>query len=119
MIVIIDDDYDNSYLLGKIVDLLKQECLRFENGTLALNYLISGNADLILCDLNLPDVDGFDLVRKFREIPHLYDIPIVAISAFDEKEKISKAFESGFTDYVIKPFLPKDLMTKIKGFLNV
>jgi PAS domain S-box-containing protein len=75
--------------------------------------------DLIIQDLILPDIDGFELVRKIRDLPGGVDIPIIAYSGLMTKLEEARSIEAGFTDYLFKPIAPARLLETIEAYLPV
>lgn len=74
--------------------------------------------DLILLDLMLPFVDGFELIRQVRQLDGWQNIPIIALSGLSRDEEIVRAFKAGANDYVTKPFQPQELMVRIDRFIE-
>ena len=118
-ILIIDDEKSIRFI---IENTLKQEfdVISMSNGQEGLNYMETGNfPDMIICDLNMPEMDGFEFLEKIKTSGFFDDIPIMILSGREwSKDKI-KCFELGAEDYVIKPFNPNELIARIKRRLEV
>jgi two-component system chemotaxis response regulator CheY len=85
------------------------------NGMDALFYLQSGNLpDVIICDVEMPVLNGFEFIRRIRESGFFEDIPLIMLSGKEESADKIKCFEMGADDYVLKPFNPKELIVRIK-----
>lgn len=91
------------------------EVTTMSNGMDALFYLQSGNLpDVIICDVEMPVLNGFEFIRRIRESGFFEDIPLIMLSGKEESADKIKCFEMGADDYVLKPFNPKELIVRIK-----
>jgi len=89
------------------------------NGMDAMFYLQSGNLpDLIICDVEMPVLNGFEFIRRIRETGFFDEIPVIMLSGKEESSDKIKCFEMGADDYVLKPFNPKELIARIKRRLE-
>ena len=88
------------------------------DGADALQQLQTVRPNLILSDIQMPNMDGFELARRTRLIPHFRDVPIVALTAFDGQATVQQALDAGFTSYMAKPNGITSLPTRIRGFLE-
>lgn len=89
------------------------------NGMDAMFYLQSGNLpDLIICDVEMPVLNGFEFIRRIRETGFFDEIPVIMLSGKEESADKIKCFEMGADDYVLKPFNPKELIARIKRRLE-
>ncbi|MEI6456367.1 MAG: response regulator transcription factor [bacterium] len=96
------------------------EVVTLNNGMDALFYLQSGNLpDIIICDVEMPVLNGFEFIRRIRESGFFEDIPLVMLSGKEESADKIKCFEMGADDYVLKPFNPKELIARIKRRLEI
>jgi DNA-binding response OmpR family regulator len=75
--------------------------------------------DLILLDINMPDMDGFQVCERLKSIPGLSDIPVIFISALNETEDKARAFRSGAVDYISKPFQFEEVDARVKTHLRL
>lgn len=118
-VLIIDDDPDLRALLEFI---LKREGFDVEHavdGEEAIKKIDSGTTpDLVLLDVMMPYHDGFEILENMRLKQVWNDIPVFILTARDEEEKIDRAFKLGVTDYLSKPFKPKELVARINQILN-
>ncbi|MFH1873894.1 MAG: response regulator [Pseudomonadota bacterium] len=89
-----------------------------ENGKEGSFKAISEKPDLILVDLLMPEVDGFEMIKIIRGNSDLKETPIIAVSALGRQEDIDRALKAGASDYVVKPFDTADLLKKIEDFLE-
>ncbi|MCG8685242.1 MAG: response regulator [Desulfobacterales bacterium] len=113
-ILIVDDEPKNIQLLG---NLLEENGYGIEfamDGEGAIKWLEKKNFDLILLDIMMPGMDGFELCEKIKTNISLMHIPIIFLTAKTDTEDILKAFEMGGSDYVTKPFRPLELLARVK-----
>lgn len=73
---------------------------------------------LITLDVKIPGIDGFELLRRFREIPSIHQIPIVMLTSSGKQEEIVRGFQLGADDYILKPFLPREFLARVHRFLQ-
>ena len=118
-ILIVDDTPDNlSVLSGLLKNLYKTKIAT--NGQKALKIVFSDNPpDLILLDIMMPDMDGYEVCRKIKNTKKTKDIPIIFITAKTETQDIVKGFEVGGVDYITKPFNPPELFARVATHLNL
>lgn len=116
-ILIVDDD-TNSITIA--MQLLKQyKLLTAFDGASALEIVHKENIDLILLDIMLPLMDGYELAQKLKEKEKTAHIPIIFLSARTHHDAIKKAFECGGVDYLTKPFHPSELLARIQTHLQL
>jgi len=95
------------------------EVVTMTNGMDALFYLQSGNMpDVIICDLEMPVLNGIEFVRRLRESGFFEEIPLIMLSGKEESADKIRCFEMGADDYVLKPFNPRELLARIKRRLE-
>jgi len=117
-IFIIEDEPDLLELLGIIFERDGFEIRKFKSGVIALLELQKTKPDIILMDLMLPDLSGFQLCKKIREIKNNADIPIVVLTSRSDEYDVLNAFEFGCSDYVTKPFNEKILLARVNACLK-
>jgi two-component system, sensor histidine kinase len=119
-IMLIDDNELNLRLTTAILKKHNFTVLAFNNGKDALDALKSEPVDLILLDLHMPELDGYQISQLIRksENQSLNHIPIVALTAAATNNEIQKCFECGMNDYIVKPFNNEDLVSKIISLGN-
>jgi putative two-component system response regulator len=76
-------------------------------------------AALAIVDINLPDMDGFEVMRRLRTIPHMQDVPIIVFTARNQPGDEVTAYEAGAVDFLYKPFSTQELRDLIKSHLNL
>jgi len=114
-ILIIEDDEPLCWLLEKILKE-KYEPIIMKNGLEALSWLSDGNLpNLIISDINMPTLDGIELLENVRSSGILRDIPVIMLSASEEPEKRKQCLALGASNYLIKPFEPQLLLEEIEN----
>jgi signal transduction histidine kinase len=118
-ILIVDDIPANLKVLGGI---LKDEGYKIRpvlNGELALQVAEKEKPDLILLDIMMPGMDGYEVCRQLKTIPGLKEIPVIFISALNDTNDLVKAFESGGVDYITKPFQAAEVSVRVATQLKI
>ena len=115
-ILVVEDNKINQIVTKKIIEKNNFECEVVENGILALESLETKTYDVILMDINMPIINGFETTRRIRE--RGITTPIVALTAFDKDEITDEAYSSGMNDIMIKPFEPVKLFQIINAQVN-
>ena len=113
-LLVVDDQVANIQVLGAMLGKLGFEILPATDAPQALKHLETRRPDLILLDLLMPDTDGFALCRQIQEHPDWGEIPIIFLSASDDKSLIVRALESGGVDYISKPFNKHELVSRVR-----
>ena len=101
-------------------DLLKSanyEMIEAENGEEALAAIAKHRPDLILMDIQLPVLDGYEATRRIRADPAMRSIPIIAVTSYALSGDETKARQAGCDDYVTKPYSPRQLLAKVREYL--
>ena len=118
-ILIVDDTPDNLRLLSKtlIQEGYKVRCA--VNASMALLTIRAKQPDLILLDINMPDIDGFELCKQLKASKDTKNIPVIFVSALDEIFDKIKAFEAGAVDYISKPFQIPEVLLRVSNQLKL
>ncbi|MEA1911170.1 MAG: response regulator, partial [Spirochaetota bacterium] len=115
-ILIVDDNNENRRVLATVLSRNDNYNLTLaNNGQSALESAFSENPDLILLDIMMPEMDGYQAADKLKENELTNDIPIIFITANTDSESISKAFQTGGIDYITKPFNPDELLARVNA----
>ena len=114
-ILIVDDDVSITELMKALVRMEGHQPTTVNDSTKAIEVANSVNPDLITLDLMMPGLTGFELCDLLHNDPKFANIPIVIVSARDDRESKEKAIEMGAKDYITKPFGVDELMGKIKA----
>src|SRR5258708_2135295 len=112
-ILIVDDTIANLDFLSSLLEHQGYEIRGVTTGQLALPAIHSEPPDLILLDIKLPDISGYEICQELKQDPTTSDIPIIFISALDEAVDKVKAFGVGGNDYITKPFQIEEVMVRI------
>ena len=116
-ILVVEDQEDNRRILRDLLGNAGFELIEAESGEDALSAIMTRRPDLILMDIQLPQMDGYEATRRIKADPALKPIPIVAVSSFAMKGDEEKARAAGCDHYVTKPYSPMQLLKVIKGFV--
>lgn len=118
-ILIVDDTDDNIRVLGTILRKRNYLINVAQNGVQALKLVEKVKPDLILLDIMMPEMDGFDACEKLKESAQTKDIPIIFLSAKSEKDDVIKGFKLGAVDYITKPFNSTELLARVETHLEL
>ena len=113
-LLIVDDQPANLQVLGSMLGQQGYEIIPATDGPSAIRRLALRPPDLVLLDLLMPGMDGFEVCRLIRARPDAVDLPIIFLSAADEKSLIVRALEGGGVDYVTKPFNQAELLLRVR-----
>ncbi len=116
-ILVVDDTPINLDIIIKLLDMYN--VIDVTNGEDALEIANEEKIDLILLDIMMPIMDGFEVCKKLKENPFTKNIPIIFITGKTDEKSIEKAYDIGGADYVTKPFKPKELLAKVKKELQI
>ena len=117
-ILVVDD---NKLNLATARNVLKDEyrVISVMRGEQALTYLESGECDIILLDINMPDMDGFEVMDRIRKIEHCRNTPVVFLTADSDAENEARCFEKGALDFIAKPYVPNVMLSRIGRILEL
>jgi two-component system sensor histidine kinase/response regulator len=118
-ILVTDDQPANIQIVGNMLGKLGYEIVPAPDGPTALKRMALREPDLILLDVLMPGMDGLEVCRRIRENPEWKDIPIIFLSAADDKELIVRALEAGGVDYVTKPFNHAEMLSRVRTHLTL
>lgn len=113
-VLVVEDD---PLVREVLVELAGEEfstVLQAENGMEALEMVVSAAPDLVLLDLAMPHMDGFETCRRLRMIDGMGDVPILVLTAHRAEPEVHAAFEAGATDYLVKPFTNGQLRARLR-----
>jgi signal transduction histidine kinase/DNA-binding response OmpR family regulator/HAMP domain-containing protein len=117
-VLIVDDDIRNIFALTTLLETYQMSCLAAETGKAAIEMLGSSpDVDLVLMDIMMPEMDGYETIRSIRERPQFRSLPIFAVTAKAMKGDREKCFEAGATDYLAKPVEPEQLLSLMRLWL--
>ena len=118
-ILIVDDVPDNLKVLSGILKDNGYKIRPVLNGQLALEVAENEKPDLILLDIMMPDMDGYEVCRRLKLNPKLNDIPVIFISALNDTKDLVVAFKSGGVDYITKPFQAEEVSARVATHLKI
>jgi two-component system sensor histidine kinase/response regulator len=116
-LLVVDDQPANVQVVGSTLGKLGYEIVPASDGPTALKRLALRLPDLILLDVLMPEMDGYEVCQRIRANPDWSGIPIIFLSAADDKELIVKALEAGGVDYITKPFNHAELISRVRTHL--
>ncbi len=118
-VLYVEDNHDNMMLVKRALEARGYRLLEAANGLKGLEVAEKENVDLILLDINLPDIDGYEVARRLRSSSKiaLAHIPIIAITANALKGDAEKALEAGCDVYMSKPINIRELWARVEAFL--
>ncbi len=117
-VLIVDDSQIVLNLHRYILEEAGFQCTTAENGFVALELLAQDQFDLVITDINMPRMDGYELTRKIREMDDYKHIPIIIISTEQEAQDKNKGFEAGANAYIVKPAEPENLIMNVNMLLS-
>jgi two-component system sensor histidine kinase/response regulator len=118
-ILIVDDNKKNLQVLGSVLHENMYKVAMAKDGPSALRLVKKNNPDLILLDIMMPEMDGFEVCERLKEDPETREIPIIFLTAKTEVEDIVRGFSLGGVDYITKPFKKEELMVRIKTHVDL
>ncbi|MDZ4401180.1 hybrid sensor histidine kinase/response regulator [Prosthecobacter sp.] len=113
-ILIVDDQEENLRVIGNVLSMMAYDILLASNAEQALQRLAVRTPDLILLDVMMPETDGLTACRQIKAEADWADIPVIFLSADDDKNVIVQALEAGGVDYVTKPFNMAELVSRVR-----
>ncbi len=117
-ILIVDDDLETLRLVGLMLQRQGYEIVAANNGTQAMGMARTEKPALIVLDIMMPDIDGYEVTKQLRNDPDTANIPIILFTAKSQVDDKVQGYESGADDYLTKPVHPAELVAKIKGQLG-
>lgn len=118
-ILIVDDQPENLELLVQILRAEGHLPRPALNAQVALGAVKHTRPDLILLDIRMPEIDGFELCLKFKSNPSIADVPIIFISALEDVDEKIKAFQVGGIDYITRPFQEEEVLARVRTHLEL
>ena len=117
-ILLVEDDYDNRENIFEMLEISNYIVVTARNGKEGLEIAKEQKPDLILCDIKMPEMNGYHLLQNIRKLSSLSNTFFVFFTAFCEKKDIETGFKMGADDYIVKPCSGEDLIYKLKKLLG-
>ena len=118
VVLIVDDYPDACDMYAAYLDLAGFRALKANDGYEALRLAVDGRPDVILMDLGLPGIDGYEVTRRLKIDPRTRDIPVIALTAHASPHQFDELVASGFDDLILKPCLPDALAEEVDRFVK-
>jgi class 3 adenylate cyclase len=117
-ILVVDDNRVNQLLLGRLLEANGHDVEFAEHGRQGLDLIRRGEFDLMLLDVLMPEVDGYQVLAEMKDDPHLRDFPVIMTTSLDELDSVVKCIEMGAEDYLTKPVNPVLLKARVQSSLE-
>lgn len=119
LVLVVDDQPPNIQAVGALLVQGGHDVMPALSGEQALARCEQRTPDIVLLDMRMPGMDGFEVCQKLKENPRTRDTPVIFLTAAHEREMLVKAFEAGAVDYVTKPFVAEELLARVKTHLEL
>ncbi|MBW2409040.1 MAG: response regulator [Deltaproteobacteria bacterium] len=117
LILVIEDQEDNRRIMRDLFTSAGYEVIEAIDGEEGIISAETQHPDLILMDIQLPGIDGYETTRRIKANPDLSGITIIAVTSYALSGDDAKAYEAGCDDYVAKPYSPRQLLAKVREYL--
>ncbi len=118
-ILVVDDNVMNADILKETLEQLGKDVKIANNGQSAFEIIEKEKFDLVLLDIMMPDISGFDVIKKFKANPKTADVPVIFVSALDKTSDIVKGFDLGSHEYIVKPYKIEELKARVLSILKI
>jgi CheY-like chemotaxis protein len=118
LILAVDDDKNLLKLLTKQIDLIGHKTIVASSGNEGIEFARTGNPDLILLDIMMPDMNGFEVIKRIKKDEVIKNIPIIMLTSKTEREYVIEAMRQGVLDYIVKPYNFTNLSKKIESAIR-
>src|SRR5688572_14392244 len=118
-VLVVDDQEPNLRLVGTVLTQAGYDVMPALTGEQALARIKARVPDVALLDMLMPGMDGFQLAERLRDDERTADVPIIFLTASNEREGLVRAFESGAVDYLTKPFVAEELVARVRTHLEL
>ena len=116
-ILVVEDTEDNRRILRDLLSMAGYDMIEAHDGAEGVAQASEHRPDLILMDIQMPVMDGYEATRRIKADPALKSIPVIAVTSYALSGDEEKARNAGCDDYVAKPFSPRQLLAKIKQYV--
>lgn len=118
-ILIVDDVEGQRFILRNIIMEMGYQPVLAGSGAQALKVFPRCNPKLVLLDVTMPEMDGYEVCRILKEDPETRDVPVILVSAFEDPEEIAKGFQAGCDDIAPKPFVAEEIRARVQTHLRL
>jgi two-component system, sensor histidine kinase and response regulator len=118
-ILVVDDNQENLKVISNFLKEKNYKIALAIDGESTFEVLEGNKIDLVLLDIMMPGLDGFEVCRIMKEKPETKDIPVIFLTARNETEDIVKGFQSGGVDYITKPFRKEELFARVNSHIQL
>lgn len=117
-ILVVDDERTLRVNLCEMLTFEGFDVIEAENGAAAIRLAQAHSPDLIICDVTMPEMDGFEVLTRLKRNSEMAALPVLLLTAQAEKSAIQHGLEMGATDYVLKPFIFSEVLAKVRACLG-
>lgn len=117
-ILIVEDQPDNRTILRDLLSAAGYQVLEAADGVAGVRMALAERPDLILMDIQMPEIDGYEATRRLKAAPGMSATPIIAVTSFALSGDEAKSRAAGCDGYVAKPFSPRQLLAEVRRFLG-
>jgi two-component system alkaline phosphatase synthesis response regulator PhoP len=118
-ILLVDDSATTLMMEQMVLRGQPYQIVTAKNGREAIAVALLEHPDLVLLDVVMPEMNGFETCRELRQLPVTKNVPIIMVTTKGEEQNVETGFESGCSDYITKPINGTELLMKVRGFLDV
>jgi two-component system, sensor histidine kinase and response regulator len=119
VVLVIDDQEANMRVVGQLLSGAGYDVVPALDGEQAFERICAGLPDLILLDMRMPGMSGFDVLKQLKTDPKTRGIPVIFLTADNDRDNVAHALAAGAVDYIIKPFLAQELLGRVKTHLDL
>lgn len=119
VVMVIDDQTANVQVVGQLLTHADYEVVPVLDGREALALAERSPPDLVLLDMRMPGLDGFQVLTGLQALPQTRDVPVIFLTADHERDSLTRAFAAGAVDYVTKPFIAEELLARVRTHLDL
>ena len=117
-ILLVEDEIVLCQSLKTIIESLGVTVIDTITGQQALDALGQEHIDIVICDINLPDLSGYDILRQVKSIPEYVATPFILLTAFADEKDVAEGYTLGATAYITKPFSSRELMKMLSELID-
>jgi signal transduction histidine kinase len=118
-VLVVDDQEANLRMVAALLTRWGYQPITALGGEEGLRQALENKPDVLLLDMKMPGMDGFAVMRALRDEPGTHDLPVIFLTADNERENLVKAFEAGAVDYVTKPFVAEELLARVRTHVDL